>query len=220
MATRIDPRRAQEAQKATMSSMMIMLITMFMLIAILPFYPVLSAFMGPYIYAALGFGGKYPIITIILMAVILGSLTTILRELVTDWKKMIRYQHKMNQWMKAYREALQKKNTYMIKKLQEAQVELLSEQADVMKKQQYLYPITMILVIPMFAGLYGALYKMSGGAPELFIALPWEPHWNLFDVRYVFPNWLLIYSGVSLIFGTALTNLINYIRLRRILKRV
>ncbi|MCD6503499.1 MAG: hypothetical protein DRN30_00690 [Thermoplasmata archaeon] len=219
MAAGIDPRRAQEAQRATMSSMMITLVTMFILIAILPFYPMISAFMGPYIYAALGLGGKYPIVTIMLMAVILGGLTTLLRELVTDWRKMIRYQCKMNQWMKAYREAVQKKNTYMIKKLQEAQLELLSEQAEVMKKQQYLYPVTMVIIIPMFAGLYGALYQMAGGSSTLIIALPWEQHWNLFDTKYVFPNWILIYSGVSLIFGTALTNIINYLRLRRILKR-
>lgn len=219
MSSNVDPKKVREAQRATTSSMMIMLITMFLLIAILPFYPLISGFMGPYIYKAFGFEGKYPVITIVLMAVILGSITTILREIVTDWEKMVKYQHKMNQIMKAYREAAQKKNTYMIKKLQEAQLELLSEQAEVMRKQQYLYPITMAIIIPMFAGLYGALYIMAGGTTQLFISLPWEPHWNLFDAKYVFPNWLLLYSGVSLIFGTTLTNLINYIRLHKILKR-
>ena len=42
------PKKAQQpTPPAAASSMFIMLFTMFMLIAILPFYPAIAAFMGP-----------------------------------------------------------------------------------------------------------------------------------------------------------------------------
>jgi len=213
------PKKAQPTPPAAASSMFIMLFTMFMLIAILPFYPAIAAFMGPYIYNAIGFNGKYPVLTIMILAILLGTFTTLLREITTDWKKMAAYQFKMNQWSKAYKKALEEKNTYMIKRLRDVQIELLSEQAVVMKKQQYLYPITMLIIIPMFAGLFGSLSIMSGGSGVLTIRLPWEPNWNLFDVGYLFPNWILFYSGISIIFGTTLTNLINFVRLYPLAKK-
>jgi len=214
------PGRAQPTPPTSAaSSMLIMLFTMLMLFLILPFYPAIASFMGPYIYNIMGFEGKYPVLTIMVLAILLGSFTTLLREITTDWKKMAAYQFKMNQWSKAYKKALQEKNTYMIKKLTDAQMELLSEQAEVMKKQQYIYPITMVIIIPMFAGLYGALAIMSGSSGILTISLPWEPNWNLFDAKYLFPNWVLFYSGVSLIFGTTLTNIINFLRLYPLIKK-
>ncbi len=217
----------------------IMFLTMFIFIMLMPYYGVMAKYIGPVVYKGFSFGVKvYPVeinasghtvigylapgivLSMLAFAAVFGGVTTLIMEATIDWKAQAILQHKAKQLQKKWREAVKSKNTYLMKKLQEKQRELMQEQQKAMKGQMYTYPVTMLLIIPFFAGLWGMLEIVAHGTHYLMIHYPWTYYWNLMDKKYLFPNWIILYSGFSFMLTTLLRRGIEVLRFKKAIREM
>ncbi len=235
------PRRRvqQRPQPRGMGASFVMFLTFFIMIIMMAYYPVMGKYLGPVVYKGFSFGIQtYPVeinvsgnthigyfapglvLSMYAFAAVFGGITTMIMEATIDWRAQAILQHKSKQLQKKWKEAVRSKNTYLMKKLQEKQMELMQEQQKVMKNQMYTYPVTMLLIIPFFAGLWGMLNIMAHGSHYLLIHYPWTYYWNLLDTRYLFPNWIILYSGFSFVLTTLLRRGIEFLRFRKVCREM
>lgn len=129
----------------------------FGLVFLILFQPALRDATGRWVgYAldpAIGFGGRYPVLTIFFASVLLVIGTTTIRHFLVDWTLMARTQEVMRKFQKEFSDARKANNTYKIKRLTEAQPKVFEMQADLQKDQLKPMAFTMLLVIPLFAWL-------------------------------------------------------------------
>lgn len=157
----------------------------------------------------IGFGGRYPLLTIFLASVVLVLATTAIRHFLTDWTKMARMQEAMRAFSKEMKEARKSNNTYKLKKLTDAQADLMSLQADAQTEQMKPMALTMLLVIPIFAWLGAWLAEIAAQDPsKILFHAPWNPAWNIMDpYTWItgnpgwFPRWIVLYSLFGIPFG-------------------
>lgn len=166
--------------------------------------------LGPVI----GFGYVYPLLTIFLASLVLVVATTAIRHFMVDWVQMARVQEAMRSFQKEFMEARKANNTYKIKKLTDAQPEVMQLQAEMSTEQMKPMAFTMLLVVPIFAWLAHLFFVPpadSADAAGAFIAsahdvvkVPWDAHWELWmqtappeSPWYLLgflPRWIVLYS--------------------------
>lgn len=209
------------ARKPGGSSMLWMLLTFGLVIVIL-FNPTLSAALGRYTgYVLEPLLGHGPLLlTIFLASVLLVIATTAIRHFLVDWTKMARVQESMRSFQKEFMEARKSNNTYKLKKLTDAQPEVMAMQAEISTEQMKPMAFTMLLVIPIFAWLGTYVGEHSGDDPcGAFIEVPWNEKWyfggaasatreacptayaKLFSWITPFPHWIALYSLFGIPFG-------------------
>ncbi len=160
-----------------------------------------------------GFGGAYPVLTIVLAGSLMVILTTLLRHFTTDWLEMAKTQGYMRAFQKEMAEARKENNTYRLKKLQDKQPEVLMEQQKMSTKQLKTMPMTMILVIPLFAWLF----TFVSGLDYRFYSTPWNAEVTMFGTEgflfgsSLFPHWILLYMVLSIPFGAVVQKAMKYI---------
>lgn len=208
------------ARRTGGSSMLWMLLTFGLVILIL-FNPTLSAALGRYVgyvlEPALGHGPL--LLTIFLASVLLVVATTAIRHFLVDWTKMARVQESMRAFQKEFSEARKSNNTYKLKKLTDAQPEVMALQAEISTEQMKPMAFTMLLVIPIFAWLGAYVGAHSGADPcGAYIEVPWNDHWyfgsptadretcpgayaKLLTWTTPFPHWIALYSLFGIPFG-------------------
>lgn len=153
-----------------------------------------------------GFDGAYPVITLACTGLIMTLFSVTVRHMFIDWISMARNQRIMSAFQKEMREARTSNNTYKLKKLTELQPQMMSQSMKSTQAQFKLMPVTMIVIIPIFAWLANFVYlDLSSTA----FSVPWE--FNA-DMRHhnLLPNWVLLYSLVTLPFGQVLQRLLKY----------
>jgi uncharacterized membrane protein (DUF106 family) len=166
--------------------------------------------LGPLI----GFGYVYPLLTIFLASLVLVIATTAIRHFMVDWVQMARVQEAMRSFQKEFMQARKDNNTYKIKKLTDAQPEVMQLQAEMSTEQMKPMALTMLLVVPIFAWLAHLFFmpeEGSGASPGIFLAnardvvkVPWDAHWELWMATtsdsskwYLLgflPRWIVLYS--------------------------
>ena len=166
----------------------------------------------------IGFGGKYPLLTIFLASVVLVLATTAIRHFLTDWTKMAMMQEAMRAFSKEMKEARKTNNTYKLKKLTDAQTDLMQLQSQAQMEQMKPMALTMLLVIPIFAWLGAWLASPEvavqianpdgSTTAKLFFRAPWNDAWNIMDpYTWItgnpgwFPRWIVLYSLFGIPFG-------------------
>ncbi|HWH08490.1 MAG TPA: EMC3/TMCO1 family protein [Candidatus Thermoplasmatota archaeon] len=200
--------------------MLWMLLTFGLVIVIL-FNPTLSAALGRYtgfvLEPLLGHGPL--LLTIFLASVVLVIATTAIRHFLVDWTKMARVQESMRAFQKEFMEARKSNNTYKLKKLTDAQPEVMAMQAEISTEQMKPMAFTMLLVIPIFAWLGAYVDEHRGDDPcGAYIEVPWNDRWyfggtavtreqcptafaKLFGWLTPFPHWIALYSLFGIPFG-------------------
>lgn len=153
----------------------------------------------------IGFGGREPILTILLASLIMIGASTLIRHFLVDWLKMARIQNTMRAYQRALREARAKRDTRRLEQLQKAQGKLMGIQAEMSGGQMKPMAATMLVVIPMFAWLYEFVLV----TPYPFFSAPWNPTIAMFEST-VLPHWILFYSAVSIPFGTLLQKALKF----------
>jgi uncharacterized membrane protein (DUF106 family) len=122
--------------------------------------------------------------------------------------------------MRAYttemREARKSNNTYKLKKLTDAQADVMQLQSSVQMDQMKPMALTMLLVIPIFAwlGVFLAALAADVARPDgsmydqLFFRAPWNAEWNIMEpYTWItgnpgwFPRWIVLYSLFGIPFG-------------------
>ncbi|MFA5860616.1 MAG: EMC3/TMCO1 family protein [Candidatus Thermoplasmatota archaeon] len=158
----------------------------------------------------IGFGHAYPILTILLASVILVVATTAIRHFLVDWVNMARVQEAMRSFQKEFAAARKENNTYKMKKLTDAQPQVMSLQADMSTEQMKPMAFTMLLVIPIFAWLY-AFVAAAAVLGNHVARVPWDAAWDLtintappdnhWYLLGFLPRWIVLYSLFGIPFG-------------------
>lgn len=152
----------------------------------------------------IGFGGKAPALTLFFASVILVVVTTVIRHFLVDWVNMARVQEAMRSFQKEFADARKSNNTYKLKKLTDAQPEVMQLQASMTTDQMKPMAFTMLIVIPIFAWLSHFLTQPNVGH---ILSVPWNQNWDIlanfewFGRTGFLPRWILLYSLFGIPFG-------------------
>ena len=198
-----------KAQGSSMTYMMLFLVLM-MLFMFSGAGPVLGGIFGTVLEPIIGFGGQYPILTIVLAGIIVVTLSGSLTNFFTDWKKM----GEMQQTQKAFSAEMQKArregNQNRVNKLMKMQPELMKKQQEAssgsMKSMLFLF----IFIWPIFIWLRTFLAGLS----HYYFTVPWAQTVSLIPGeadKFLMQNWLWIYLIFSMVIGQVIRQGLKYI---------
>ncbi len=146
----------------------------------------------------IGFGGRYPVLTIVLAGIITVTLSTFFTSLFMDWKQTVRAQEINKAFQKELSQARKENNTYKVKKLMGMQPKIMQmtmPSSSGMTKQMI---FVMIFITPIFIWM---LYYLPH-ASYLYFTTPWAQRVPLYERSPLFiSNWFLLYLVLSLVFG-------------------
>ena len=171
------------------------------------------------VFQVVDFGGQYPVLTLMIAGIIMITLSTVIRGVLTDPVEQAKSQHIQSEFNTEMRLARTENNLFKLKKLQEIQPQMMQESMAQSTKMMKMMPITMLFIIPIYAWIY---YFVTNTVPVelLDIAMPWGTT-NLNDTLLNFmPIWIVIYTLISLPIGQLETKLINYILFKRRLAKL
>ncbi len=174
-----------------------------------------GALAGFVLFPAIGFGGHFPVLTILIAGMMTTGLSSVLRDHYTDWIRMVRMQKTTAAWQKALREAMRKGNRAEMDKLNKIRQEFTKDQMDVQINTMKPLAWTFFLFIVLFAWLavfVGSTLAITGGQ---YFAVPWAPNVFVSDVPFLLPAWVLLYSLLALPIGQILTRVLKYYRFRK-----
>ena len=220
------PESMQEAQQQmpgmsgkTMMGMMLAMVIML----------VVTSFRDP-IGEALDVVFKYiafkdsPVLTLILAGIIMITISTVARSLMTDFVGMARNQQIQSDFNAEFRQARMENNLFKMKKLQEQQPRIMALSMEASTQQMKVMPITMLFVIPVYAWVYYFLKTGDTAAyfpgETVIVNMPW----GSLDVNSLlmgfFPSWIILYTLVSLPIGQIENRLIRLVLLRKRLRQL
>lgn len=153
----------------------------------------------------IGFGGRFPVLTVMLAGTIMVLATTAVRHFTTDWLDQAKKQAYMRDFNKEFMKARKENNTYRLKILTEKQGEVMKTQQEMTSKQFKTMPMTMIIVIPLFAWLLEFISGLDYG----FYSAPWNATVDMFG-QTVFPHWILLYMCLSIPMGALIQKAMKY----------
>lgn len=176
----------------------------------------LGSIVGTALEPAVGFQGHMPILTLLFTGLIMSFSSIIVRHFFVDWVGQARSQRIATAFQKELREARTSNNTYKLKKLTELQPQIMAQSLKSSQTQLKLMPVTMLVVIPIFAWLANFVYITI---PSTSFSVPWAFNANMTSSN-VLPNWILLYSLLTLPFGQVLTRALKYFSFRKKLKKI
>lgn len=158
-----------------------------------------------------GFGGAQPILTLLLTGLVMSFFSIVVRHLFIDWVEQARNARIMSAFQKEMREARMSNNTFKLKKLVEIQPQMMSQSLKTTQTQFKLMPFTMIVVVPIFAWLANFVYFDLASTA---FSVPWTFNVDMKSITVFLPNWVLLYSLLTLPFGQVLTRALKYFTFR------
>jgi uncharacterized membrane protein (DUF106 family) len=175
----------------------------------------LGKIVGVALAPLVGFGGHIPILTLFFTGLITSMFTITVRQLFTDWTGQARNARIGSAFNKELRQARLSNNTYKLKKLTELQPQIMSQQLKASQTQMKLMPVTMIVIVPTFAWLANFVYL---DLQSVQFSVPWALNATMTSTN-VLPNWILLYSLLTLPFGQVLTRVLKFLSFKRKLEQ-
>jgi uncharacterized membrane protein (DUF106 family) len=195
--------------------LMAFLVAMFVL-----FNPSIRQTLGTYVGYGLkplvGFNGEFPIVSLLLTGLLMTFFSVSVRHLFIDWVGQARNQRISSAFSKELREARSSNNTFKLKKLMELQPQIMSQSLKTTQSQFKLMPVTMIVIIPIFAWLANFVYIDLGST---VYSVPWELNANMRNSN-ILPNWVLLYSLMTLPFGQVLQRVLKQVSFSKRLREL
>ncbi|MDD1743435.1 MAG: EMC3/TMCO1 family protein [Methanomassiliicoccales archaeon] len=189
-------------------------IFMFILAVFVLFDPVLRDALGNIVGMALGpligFGGNYPTLTLMLAGMVMTGLTVVVRHFFTDYVQQAESQKIVGAFNKELRQARLENNTFKTKKLLEMQPKIMEKSMKMTGSQLKLMPVTLLIVVPIFAWVAVFMFQITSP----LVAVPWSYNVDL-NALNLFPNWVLLYSLISIPFSQILSRLLRYYDFRK-----
>ncbi|OPY31447.1 MAG: hypothetical protein A4E32_01903 [Methanomassiliicoccales archaeon PtaU1.Bin124] len=170
----------------------------------------LGSALGYVFQPLIGFEYQWPVLTLVICGMIMTGLTIVIRHFMTDYVEQAEGQKIVGAFNKELRDARKSNNMYKMKKLLELQPKILEKSMEQTKTQFKLMPISMLIVIPIFAWL--AVFV--GALADPYYAVPWSSAANFNDM-YVFPEWILTYTLVTIPFGQVLSRTLRWYSFRK-----
>lgn len=164
-----------------------------------------------FVFQYIGFDGQFPVLTLIIAGLIMTTLSSVIRTLLTDPIKMAKSQHLQKEFNRELREARLENNLYKIKKLTDQQPAMMSKSMESSQEQMKIMPVTMIIVIPIYAWVF---YFIGHVAGTTLINVPWAAGVDLIQ-SMVLPQWILIYTLISIPIGQLMSKVVRYVLLKR-----
>jgi uncharacterized membrane protein (DUF106 family) len=153
-----------------------------------------------------GFDGQLPILTLLFTGLLMSFFSITVRHLFIDWIGQARTARITSAFQKELRQARQSNNTYRLKKLTELQPQIMSQSMKASQTQLKLMPVTMLVIIPIFAWLANFIYL---DLESTTFSVPWALNASMKNSN-ILPNWILLYSLMTLPFGQVLTRTLKY----------
>ncbi len=165
------------------------------------------------VFQYIGFDGKYPVSTLILAGLIMTSLSSIIRSVMSDPIKMAKNQHIQKEFNQEMRTARLENNLYKTKKLTEQQPKIMAASMSASQDQMKVMPVTMLIVIPIYAWVFYFINNTAAVAGTTMINVPW----SLVDLMssFVLPSWILIYTLISIPIGQLVNKTVRNILLKK-----
>ena len=205
---------AAQERPASNPGSIYMLMTMLMLFIL--FIPGLRTAMGQgagiLLEPIFAFDYRYPLYTLLATGILVTLINTLSRHYFADWIEMERMRVKMSAFNKVYREAVRKQDMAKIEKLKKMQVKHMSEQMEVQGRTMKATSFTMLIVIAIFTWLW---LFLSDRVSYTLVAIPWSNQVDLTRVAFLFPNWLLIYSALTMPLAWVVTYIFKFLEFRR-----
>ena len=171
------------------------------------------------------FNHEWPVVTLVLTGLLMAALTIVVRHFFTDYVEQARSQKIVAAFNKELREARKENNSFKTKKLLAEQPKILQKSMEQTMTQFKLLPVSMIIVVPIFAwiavfvGGLSAVHHPDTTISMLYYSVPWSS-WANFNDSYLFPEWVLVYTLVSLPFGQVLSRALRYFSFAKRLKEL
>jgi len=164
----------------------------------------LGEMIGGPLFALMGFDGRYPVLTLMLVGSFMIAFSTIVRDLMVDYVEMKKLQEKTSAFNKELMEARRANQTSKVKKMEKLQPQVSEMQMKTMKPQFKSMIVTMLVIFAIFT----AMWSFVEDLPNQVISTPWAYNANL--TTEVLPGpfpcqiWLLLYMLVSVPIGQVL----------------
>jgi len=186
---------------ASSAGQMMMLMLVFLVVMFIFADPNISAAIVVYahilLYPIIGFGGQFPVLTLFCAGLLVTSLSSILTNFFSDWKKMAESQEVGKAFQKEIGEARKSGNTNKVQKLMKMQPEIMKKQTEAQSGMMKPMVFLMIFIFPIFIWLRTFL----GGLPYFYFSVPWAEQVSLFSYPFIMQAWLLLYLVFSMVFG-------------------
>ncbi|MBN1677059.1 MAG: DUF106 domain-containing protein [Candidatus Thermoplasmatota archaeon] len=163
-----------------------------------------------------GFDGQLPILTLLFTGLLMSFFSISVRHIFVDWVGQARVARITSAFQKEMRQARQSNNTYKLKKLNELQPQIMSQSMKASQTQMKLMPVTMLVVIPIFAWLANFVYL---DLESTVFSVPWALDVSMKSSN-ILPNWILLYSLMTLPFGQVLTRTLKYFSFSKRLRKL
>ncbi len=163
--------------------------------------------LGVVLFPLVGFNFQLPLLTIILVGVIIGLLTSIPRYVFTDWIKMGRIQNRMSAFNKVMSAAYRSNQRDKVQKLQKMRMEMSMEQTTL--SMNTMKPLLVFTIITLF--LIAWLYFFLSELQYQVIAFPWNFEINVATAHlWIMPYWIVVYFFAIMVFSYIVTMIIKY----------
>jgi uncharacterized membrane protein (DUF106 family) len=163
---------------------------------------------------AIGFGGAYPLLTLLIAGMITSSISILGRHFFVDWVEMARNQKVMSAFNKERREAMMTQNMAKLKRLNEMSPEIMQKGMSQSMNQLKPMAFTMIIIIIIFSWLYSFVADF---AIDPKYSVPWAFNTSMLGSTLL-PNWVLVYALISIPFGQVVQRILKYISFKKKLR--
>lgn len=185
--------------KAQGSMLLYLMIFMILILFIMPtFGPILGAYFGLVLEPLIGFNGNYPVLTLLFAGLIVVSLSSLLTNFFTDWKKMGESQERAKAFQKEITAARKTGNTNRVNKLMKMQPEIMKKQTEASSGMMKPMLFLVIFIFPIFMWLRSFL---ALDVAYHYFTVPWANGVSLFDKPFLWQAWLWLYLIFSIVFG-------------------
>jgi len=198
--------------KAQGSNLLMLMILMMLMFFIMPtLAPILADYLHVVLWPLIGFGGKLPVLTLLLSGLIVVFFSSMLTNFFTDWKKMGESQEISRAFQKEMSKARREGNTNRVNKLMKMQPEIMKRQTEASGGMMKPMVFLIIFIWPIFMWLRTFL---SISVPHYYITLPWGnmvPLINGPGEAFIMQAWLWLYLVFSIAIGQVLRQGLKYL---------
>lgn len=188
----------------------------------------ISDYVGLVLYPIIGFGSKWPLLTMVGAGLLTITISTSIRHFTMDWIDIAKKQRIMNAYNKELREAQKAGNQSKVEKLQEQNADIMSMQSQTMMQQMKASIFSMVIAILIFRWMY----RFIETVPQPTATTPWNIAWPLTGSAFQevcgslcmmgggngFPYWILLYMTITIPIGQALMRGLKFWEYSRKLK--
>jgi uncharacterized membrane protein (DUF106 family) len=165
----------------------------------------------------LGFNGAFPVWTIVLAAFLVSLISSLVRQFVVDWETVARFQKKNAYIAKLSSAAFKKRDMEKVARIGKLRQEMMGDSMAVQSSQMKPTAITGIL----FFAILMWMWLFMASVPHPFMSIPWADGFMTgLNASHVFPDWMLLYSLLSIVLGQIIGRALKLVFFARALKKL